>query len=472
MHLKRTLLERLASDCWSRGTRGRHRRVSSVLVMISRARLAEHYERSSRVAFSILACVPLLACAPRDAVATDARPDAACVSAPLTAEAGFLEIGTSRMFYSFHPADDCQLSRPVALLFNGGPGISTAPLMTLNTGPYTLASYDGVNSGLVANPSSWTRFANVLYVDARLAGFSYDLAPLGDYTWRGDTALFVRGLLQFLAAHPMLRANRVVLVGESYGGTRATRMLDLLFHYGTRAEGALAAEIQAHFDAVFGAAGELVAPDVIARQFGHQVLIQPLVLPNQGPICGYGQEDTSHSDDWLQNLLDSIQLTCTDVEQLRTLWGVDPRSIEQLLPEARGTATRDLDVLPPQGNLVDVLGSLRTGDAYFSIGGVRFDIDASELADHFVTNLMYVKTLITNARYDCAIVSSQIPRALMTTPGVSQVAVVDETIHVTYADPAIGERTIAFPSFDAGHMVSAYQPDQLSRAIARFIADE
>lgn len=423
--------------------------------------------RVTRVAVALA----LVACEHRDAVApADA---ATCTSAPLAADAGFLEIGTSRLFYSFHPADDCQLSRPVAVLFNGGPGSSTAPLMTLNTGPFTLASYDGTDAGLLANPHSWTRFANILYIDARLTGFSYDLAPLGGwYTWSADTSLFVRALLQFLETHPALRANRVVLVGESYGGARATRMLHALLDYRASTDRTLAAAIQAHFDAVFGASGQLVTPDVIARQFGHQVLIQPLVMPDQGPICGYGQQDTSHSEEWLQRLFRSIEQACTDAAQLHTLWGVDPRTIAQLLPEARTSATRGFELLPPQGNLIEVLGALRPGDAYFSIAGARFDIEPDKLANHFVTNLMHVRTLITNARYDCAIVSSQIPGALAKAPGIASVDVVDETIRVIYADPAIGERTIMFPSYDAGHMVSAYQPALLSEDVARLITAE
>jgi hypothetical protein len=249
------------------------------------------------------------------ACGTDVTPDAEaeCRSASLAAEAGVLEIGESRIFYSFHPADDCQASRPLAVLFNGGPGVSTAPLMTLNTGPFALASYRG---GEVApNPHSWTRFANLLYVDARLTGFSYDLAPFaGTYTWHADTALFVRVLLRFLAEHLELRANRVALVGESYGGTRATRMLDVLLHYGERAGAELESEIQAHYDAVFDAAGQHVPPDVIAQQFGHQVLIQPFVLPDQGPSCGAGEDDTSHSAEWLGDLFRSIRRR-TDVDR-------------------------------------------------------------------------------------------------------------------------------------------------------------
>jgi hypothetical protein len=52
---------------------------------------------------------------------------------PLVAEAGFIELADAapatshpRFFYSFHPADAQPETKPVALLFNGGPGFSTA----------------------------------------------------------------------------------------------------------------------------------------------------------------------------------------------------------------------------------------------------------------------------------------------------------------------------------------------------------
>src|SRR6185295_5976641 len=83
-------------------------------------------------------------------------------------------------------------------------------------------------------------------------------------------------ILAFFDTHPSLRCSRVALVGESYGGVRATRMLEMILHY---REHELADALQAHFDLVFPRrAGQVVPPEVIAEQFFAQVLIQPLVL--------------------------------------------------------------------------------------------------------------------------------------------------------------------------------------------------
>jgi hypothetical protein len=44
-------------------------------------------------------------------------------------------------------------------------------------------------------------------------------------------------LLRFLKAHPQIQANQVVLVGESYSGTRVSTMLNLLLFYPGYASG-------------------------------------------------------------------------------------------------------------------------------------------------------------------------------------------------------------------------------------------
>ena len=205
----------------------------------------------------------------------------------------------ARLWYTFEPADDLPGRRPLLLFFNGGPGVATTNgLLAINTSRMTLdASLTG-GSGAAACPSSWTGLGNLLYIDARQTGFSYSLMEHPeDEAARGrefdaqnfncftDAADFICGLLQFLSAHPALQANPVILVGESYGGLRATVMLHMLFKYRDYANGEetyqdsrLVEAIQAHYDRVFPAyRGGTVPPEVIARQFGRQVLIEPLL---------------------------------------------------------------------------------------------------------------------------------------------------------------------------------------------------
>ena len=208
-----------------------------------------------------------------------------------------LKTSPARIWYTFQPADEEAAAKPLFVFFNGGPGGATScGLFSANTARLTvLRDEDTGEAALVTNPASWTRAGNLLHIDSRTAGFSYSLMDdPGDEVRRGrefdaqnynpfvDGADFVRALLRFLADHPAIRGNRIVLVPESYGGVRTTVMLHLLLDYGRYADGGsvyqdpgLVTAIRSHYDAVFPEyAGQTVPPGVIAGQFGHQVLIQ------------------------------------------------------------------------------------------------------------------------------------------------------------------------------------------------------
>ncbi len=214
-----------------------------------------------------------------------------------------LKSSPARIWYSFHAADEDRPETPIFVFFNGGPGSATSSgLMSMYTSQYTLDNrIESGGDAYIANPFPWTRLGHLLYIDARQAGFSYNLMNqvqdegkryqefnAQNFNSYFDAADFVRVLLRFLAAHTALRNHRIVIVGESYGGVRATAMLHLLLNYADYKNGretfqdpALADEIQAHLNAVFPSyAGQLVPPEVITRQFGHQVLIQPALSFN------------------------------------------------------------------------------------------------------------------------------------------------------------------------------------------------
>ncbi len=240
-------------------------------------------------------------------------------AADIDSEAGFLEIeggaytsegherisATHRVWYSFHPAKSGRKNKPLAVFFNGGPGAGTTPvLFAFNTAPKTfeldlhLQDHQTPQvKDLITNPNSWTSFANLLYIDAPATGFSYPLKDadgqerdIGTDIDR-DASNFVRVLLRFLGRHPALRKNRVILVGESYGGVRATLMLKQLYAGSTSftdpndyQDSQLSSELQEHFGVAFGTATPTAAQ--LATQFGHQVLIEP-VLVGQEQIDSY-----------------------------------------------------------------------------------------------------------------------------------------------------------------------------------------
>jgi hypothetical protein len=320
-----------------------------------------------------------------------------------------LRSSEARLWYSFLHADQDRPDTPLFLFFNGGPGSSTScGLMSMYTGRHTFDN-QAVNGGdhYIPNPVSWTRFGHLLYVDARQAGFSYNTMErdedinerLREFNAQNfnsffDAADFIRLLLRFLAAHPQLRSRPVVVVGESYGGTRATSMLHILLNYTDYKNGretfqdpSLVDEIQAHYDAVFPEyAGRVVPASVIARQFGRQVLIQPTVtmgfqseiaeemLKRPGSILyrigvevGIPYDPARYPDpleyvhdvagrdvyiytrpsDWLNGFFDNAGARLRTVANLSLVTGVDARAISDFYAGARASAYRVIDADSP-----------------------------------------------------------------------------------------------------------------------------
>ncbi|MFC2160476.1 hypothetical protein ACFLRX_02360 [Acidobacteriota bacterium] len=211
-----------------------------------------------------------------------------------------LRSSKARMWYVFQPANEDSASKPLFVFFNGGPGGATSSgLLSAYTGnKAVLVDKTTGTSSVINNPHSWTQIGNLLHIDARTTGFSYSLMEspsdavlrksefdAQNYNYFFDGADFIRVILRFLSDHPELQKNRVVIVGESYGGIRASSMLHLLHYYEKYENGqavyqdpALVQEIRTHYSTVFpGFQGQTVPREVISQQFGHQILIQAAV---------------------------------------------------------------------------------------------------------------------------------------------------------------------------------------------------
>jgi hypothetical protein len=228
---------------------------------------------------------------------------------------------THRVWYSFHPAKSGRKNKPLAVFFNGGPGSGTTPaLFAFNTAPKTfeldlhLQDHQTPEvKDLIDNPNSWTSFANLLYIDAPATGFSYPLKDangneldIGTDIDR-DASNFLRVIVRFLARHPALRKNPVILVAESYGGVRATLMLKELFATATTftdtnnyQDSQLSSELQKYFSLAFGTTTPSAAQ--IATQFGHQVLIEPALV-------GREQIDNYNGSPWSDPPVDRPEFT-------------------------------------------------------------------------------------------------------------------------------------------------------------------
>jgi len=204
--------------------------------------------------------------------------------------------GKAMMWYNFQPADENPGEKPLFVFYNGGPGSASAIVFLYNTAKRT-GDQAFSEDGFAENASSWTQFGNLLYVDARQTGFSYgivddpddNLARSGyfsasNFNVFADAADFIRVILRFMEKHPSLKSNPVVLAGESYGGTRSTAILNVLLNVADYAEKnrqfydeTLFNEIAAHFQEIDSSVIVMPSKEVVAKQFGRQILIQPLV---------------------------------------------------------------------------------------------------------------------------------------------------------------------------------------------------
>jgi choice-of-anchor A domain-containing protein len=195
-----------------------------------------------------------------------------------------------RIWYSFWPASSSPQNKPIAVFFNGGPGFGTsADLFLFNTGPVTFDPLVTGSSNLyVSNPDTWQQFANLLYIDAPTTGFSYPSDTKSNQMDVGidmdrDAGIFLSTITKFILRHPALQHNPVILVGESYGGTRATLILNHLLNYSHGTYGGDAyqdsqvlSDLRSYFLTVFST----MAPGnaAVTKIFGHQVLIEPALV--------------------------------------------------------------------------------------------------------------------------------------------------------------------------------------------------
>jgi hypothetical protein len=347
-----------------------------------------------------------------------------------------LSAGAHRQFLAFAPSDNLPEHDPIFVFFNGGPAVSSAMLLGLNVGPKTFAPAATAGADLADNAHSWTQLGNLLWIDARHVGFSYsllddpsdmdarqDALSFANFNAYIDAADFVRVLLEFLSSHDELRDNEVILVAESYGGTRAQLMLDMLLHGQAYANGdrrlidtELDGRIAEHHEAVLGLSAP--APEQVAQQFGRQILIQPALTGSTqkysagdlfeqpgsvvelfgdslgldyvpcaekpGPCSPYSNAhefvqaagrspyDTASPLSWLSDLFELVNARCNDTVVIEALLDVPLADIDDMAPAARSMAWRSVaeDTYPSDsdaGDLEQTLGPLAAWDRYFLV---------------------------------------------------------------------------------------------------------
>lgn len=398
-------------------------------------------------------------------------------------EAGFLQLDTEtykaefmtrtsprhRVWYSFQPAQSSPATKPLAVFFNGGPGSGTSPLLfAFNTAPMTLDPQRTGGAAIATDPDSWTQFANLLYIDAPDTGFSYPVSVSGSQADVGtdmdrDAGMFVSVIMRFLLRHPALQATSVIIVGESYGGSRAQFLLNDIYDYGslTRVTAAyndaqVSADEAAYFTAVFGTATPTVAQ--VATKFNREFLIEPVVVGkqqyddgqstapgtgciNSDPQCWQsvpphlGNCDPYNCDqpaNWSTNLETSaVQSLVSSVATLNTALGVDATTIQWLYASQRTGAYKHNSTGSCFSSpaLTSTFGALGSNDCYlltlndnvtedYGAGTSNMsqnwdtDVRGIELGQAFADNLLSgVRTFITVSAFDRVVWTPSIPDA-------------------------------------------------------------
>ena len=436
----------------------------------------------------------------------------------------------TRMFYRFVAADAGAREKPVFVFFNGGPGASSMQLYTFGTAPLSLDA-DQLEALPSANPHSFSSLGNLLYIDSRQAGFSYGVADdpadsserttafdLASFDAAPEAADFVRVVLRVLQRQPALQNNRVVLVGQSYGGPRASLMLNLLLYPSTPLlrDDTLSAELAAHYRRVFGRVDGL-EPALLARQFGWQVLIQPFFADDESyghasralkermaqqhgitqAMLGtdYCRGDWRQLADWCEAVSTAMARTLLDPAQFEAWMGVNPASVTGLPAKDRAGAFRFATVPASPGLDPEVwreqLGELPEWDRYFvplaevppppsvffSGGDFRQIV--------FLLAARYAHTLITNAAFDGVVRSEALVpslQSLMTQlPWLENVEYVEgdlqhpsERFAIRYgADELFGEaaeRIVDLPGYsNSGHAVTLTESEKFLTDVSRFL---
>ncbi|KAL4587219.1 hypothetical protein LXL04_000086 [Taraxacum kok-saghyz] len=126
------------------------------------------------------------------------------------------------LFYYFIESEGNPKNDPLMLWLTGGPGSSVLGAIMYEIGPFTINNANSTweRQMLQLKPYSWTKAANIIFVDQPAgSGFSYAKTPEAYMT--NDTFATMHGyqfIRKWLVDHPMFLNNSFYVGGDSYGG--------------------------------------------------------------------------------------------------------------------------------------------------------------------------------------------------------------------------------------------------------------
>ncbi|KAL0384301.1 UNVERIFIED_CONTAM: Serine carboxypeptidase-like 18 [Sesamum radiatum] len=135
---------------------------------------------------------------------------------PFKLQTGYIGVGEEdevQLFYYFIQSENDPHRDPLILWLNGEPGCS-GPLA------FDVEAFDGSLPSFVINPYSWTKIANIIFIDSPAGtGFSYATTSQGYTNSDNKTAEYNYSFLRkWLLNHPEFVKNRLYIAGDSYGG--------------------------------------------------------------------------------------------------------------------------------------------------------------------------------------------------------------------------------------------------------------
>jgi carboxypeptidase C (cathepsin A) len=131
-------------------------------------------------------------------------------------------------------ASAAAIERPVTFVFNGGPGAAAAYLNLGLVGP-RIANFvgnDPAATRLEDNPQTWLAFTDLVLIDPVGTGWSRAPKPDGAKPFQGvnsDAEALAKTVALYLAKNGRGASPKYIL-GESYGGFRATKVARVLLH--------------------------------------------------------------------------------------------------------------------------------------------------------------------------------------------------------------------------------------------------
>uniref|UniRef100_A0A7N2MYI3 Uncharacterized protein n=1 Tax=Quercus lobata TaxID=97700 RepID=A0A7N2MYI3_QUELO len=141
---------------------------------------------------------------------------------PFKLETGYTSVGEVEFFYYFVESEGNPGADPLLLYINGGPGCSALNGFLYQIGPlkFNITDYTGGLPTLIYEPNTWTKTANVLFLDLPVgAGFSY--ATISEAWSASDTKVAAQAyefLRNWLIEHLDFVNNPVYLGSDSYQG--------------------------------------------------------------------------------------------------------------------------------------------------------------------------------------------------------------------------------------------------------------